>query len=81
MPELNGIDATRALIRSGPHVNVLILTMFDNKGSPIGSQIRWNTPRRSLTVTGTASQWRLSRRPDGSFRSAPRSFGSPFGSP
>ncbi len=33
MPELNGIDATRALTRSSPHVNVLILTMFDDDAS------------------------------------------------
>jgi DNA-binding NarL/FixJ family response regulator len=33
MPELNGIDATRALARSSPHVSVLILTMFDDDAS------------------------------------------------
>ncbi len=33
MPEGNGIDATRALAQSSPHVNVLILTMFDDDAS------------------------------------------------
>ena len=33
MPELNGIDATRALTQSSPHVSVLILTMFDDDTS------------------------------------------------
>ena len=33
MPEGNGIDATRALTQSSPHVNVLILTMFDDDAS------------------------------------------------
>src|SRR6516162_1386192 len=33
MPGLNGIDATRALTRSSPHVSVLILTMFDDDAS------------------------------------------------
>ena len=33
MPDGNGIDATRALTRSSPHVKVLILTMFDDDAS------------------------------------------------
>jgi DNA-binding NarL/FixJ family response regulator len=33
MPELNGIDATRALTHSSPHVKVLVLTMFDDDAS------------------------------------------------
>ena len=33
MPEGNGIDATRALTQSSPHVKVLILTMFDDDAS------------------------------------------------
>jgi DNA-binding NarL/FixJ family response regulator len=33
MPEGNGIEATRALTQSSPHVNVLILTMFDDDAS------------------------------------------------
>jgi DNA-binding NarL/FixJ family response regulator len=33
MPELNGIDATRALTRSSPHIKVLVLTMFDDDAS------------------------------------------------
>jgi len=33
MPEGNGIEATRALTKSSPHVNVLILTMFDDDAS------------------------------------------------
>jgi DNA-binding NarL/FixJ family response regulator len=33
MPELNGIDATRAINQSSPHINVLILTMFDDDAS------------------------------------------------
>ncbi|MBE2269624.1 MAG: response regulator transcription factor [Anaerolinea sp.] len=30
MPELNGIDATREIMRHSPHIRVLILTMFQN---------------------------------------------------
>jgi DNA-binding NarL/FixJ family response regulator len=30
MPKGDGIDATRALTQSGPHVNMFILTMFDD---------------------------------------------------
>jgi DNA-binding NarL/FixJ family response regulator len=33
MPDGNGIDATRALAQSSPHVKVLILTMFDDDAS------------------------------------------------
>jgi DNA-binding NarL/FixJ family response regulator len=33
MPEGNGIDATRTLAQTSPHVNVLILTMFDDDAS------------------------------------------------
>jgi len=33
MPDGNGIDATRALTQSSPHVNVLVLTMFDDDAS------------------------------------------------
>jgi len=33
MPDGNGIDATRALTQSSPHVKVLILTMFDDDAS------------------------------------------------
>jgi DNA-binding NarL/FixJ family response regulator len=33
MPELNGIDATRALTQSSPHIKVLVLTMFDDDAS------------------------------------------------
>jgi DNA-binding NarL/FixJ family response regulator len=33
MPELNGIEATRALTQSSPHVKVLVLTMFDDDAS------------------------------------------------
>jgi DNA-binding NarL/FixJ family response regulator len=33
MPEGNGIEATRALTKSSPHVKVLILTMFDDDAS------------------------------------------------
>lgn len=30
MPELNGIEATRQIMRHSPHIRVLILTMFEN---------------------------------------------------
>jgi DNA-binding NarL/FixJ family response regulator len=33
MPEGNGIEATRALTQSSPHVKVLVLTMFDDDAS------------------------------------------------
>jgi DNA-binding NarL/FixJ family response regulator len=33
MPDLNGIDATRAIVESAPDVGVLVLTMFEDDGS------------------------------------------------
>jgi DNA-binding NarL/FixJ family response regulator len=33
MPELNGIEATRRLVRDQPHVAVLVVTMFDDDDS------------------------------------------------
>jgi DNA-binding NarL/FixJ family response regulator len=33
MPDLNGIDATRAIVESAPEVGVLVLTMFEDEGS------------------------------------------------
>lgn len=33
MPDLNGIEATREIIRTSPHISVLILTMFDDDDS------------------------------------------------
>jgi DNA-binding NarL/FixJ family response regulator len=33
IPEGNGIEATRTLTKSSPHVKVLILTMFDDDAS------------------------------------------------
>jgi DNA-binding NarL/FixJ family response regulator len=30
MPEINGIDATRAIHRSSPHIAILVLTVFDD---------------------------------------------------
>jgi DNA-binding NarL/FixJ family response regulator len=33
MPEVNGIDATRQIVRASPHIAVLVLTMFDDDTS------------------------------------------------
>ncbi len=33
MPDLNGIDATRRIIATSPHIAVLVLTMFDDDDS------------------------------------------------
>jgi DNA-binding NarL/FixJ family response regulator len=33
MPGLNGVDATRAIMQSSPHIRVLVLTMFDDDDS------------------------------------------------
>jgi DNA-binding NarL/FixJ family response regulator len=33
MPELDGIEATRALVQASPHMRVLVLTMFDDDDS------------------------------------------------
>jgi DNA-binding NarL/FixJ family response regulator len=33
MPALNGIEATRALLRTSPHIGVLVLTMFEDDDS------------------------------------------------
>ena len=33
MPELNGIEATRAIVEASPHVGVLVLTMFEDDDS------------------------------------------------
>lgn len=33
LPGLNGIEATRRILAAAPHINILILTMFDDDGS------------------------------------------------
>jgi len=33
MPELDGIEATRRIVATSPHVGVLVLTMYDDDGS------------------------------------------------
>jgi DNA-binding NarL/FixJ family response regulator len=33
MPGLNGIDATRHIVQASPHINVLMMTMFEDDGS------------------------------------------------
>lgn len=33
LPDMNGIDATRAITRTSPHIGVLVLTMFDDDDS------------------------------------------------
>src|SRR5919109_5576871 len=33
MPEVNGIEATRRIVESSPHVGVLVLTMFEEDDS------------------------------------------------
>ncbi len=33
MPGMNGIDATRAILHTSPHIGVLIVTMFDDDDS------------------------------------------------
>lgn len=33
MPGLNGIEATRAIVRTSPHIHILVLTMFDDDTS------------------------------------------------
>ena len=33
MPEMNGIEATREIVRQSPHVGVLVLTMFEDDDS------------------------------------------------
>lgn len=33
MPGLNGIDATRSIVRASPHIGVIILTMFEDDDS------------------------------------------------
>lgn len=33
MPDLNGIEATRLIVRSQPHIGVLVLTMFEDDDS------------------------------------------------
>ncbi len=33
MPELNGIEATRRIVHTSPHVGVLVVTMFEDDGS------------------------------------------------
>ncbi|GAB4573344.1 MAG: response regulator transcription factor [Anaerolineae bacterium] len=33
MPELNGIEATRQILRANPHIGVIMLTMFDDDDS------------------------------------------------
>jgi DNA-binding NarL/FixJ family response regulator len=33
MPGVNGIDATRAILRTSPHIGILVITMFDDDDS------------------------------------------------
>jgi DNA-binding NarL/FixJ family response regulator len=33
MPGLNGIEATRRILQTNPHIRILILTMFENDES------------------------------------------------
>jgi DNA-binding NarL/FixJ family response regulator len=33
MPQMNGIEATRAIVEASPHIGVLVLTMFDDDDS------------------------------------------------
>ncbi len=33
MPDLNGIEATRHILRTSPHIAILVLTMYDDDGS------------------------------------------------
>lgn len=33
MPELNGVEATRRILHTSPHISVLVLTMFDDDDS------------------------------------------------
>lgn len=33
MPELNGIEATRAILHTSPHIGILVVTMFDDDES------------------------------------------------
>ncbi|KIL39607.1 LuxR family transcriptional regulator [Gordoniibacillus kamchatkensis] len=33
MPGMNGIDATRSILRTSPHIGVLVITMFDDDDS------------------------------------------------
>ncbi len=33
MPIVNGIDATRQIVRTSPHINILVVTMFDDDHS------------------------------------------------
>ena len=33
MPGVNGIDATRRILQSSPHISILVITMFDDDDS------------------------------------------------
>ena len=33
MPELNGVEATRRIVQTSPHIGVLVVTMFEDDGS------------------------------------------------
>ena len=33
MPELNGVEATRRIVHTSPHIGVLVVTMFEDDGS------------------------------------------------
>ncbi len=37
MPVVNGIEATRQIVRTSPHINVLVVTMFDDDHSVFSS--------------------------------------------
>jgi DNA-binding NarL/FixJ family response regulator len=37
MPDLNGIEATRRIVRDSPHIRVLVVTMFEDDGSVLAA--------------------------------------------
>lgn len=78
MPELNGIDATGALTQSSPHVNVLILTMFDDDASLFqamrAGRARLPAQRRRRTRNRACRPPRRQRRGHLRARRRPRSW-------
>jgi len=39
MPELNGIEATRIILRTSPHIGIVVLTMFEDDDSVFAAML------------------------------------------
>ena len=53
MPGLNGIEATREILRASPRVGVLVLTMFEDDDSVFAAMLMPFDPTSDTTQSAT----------------------------